>query len=97
MRDGSEAVSVDKGLGYTQRYVWNKTTNRPNKVFVCSTCGAKRAKVSKILPHLNTHRKKESPKRVMKEGARTRGGKCAEDKSQQMGESPTKGRGKRSK
>ena len=43
--------------GYTKRYYRNQTTGRPNQVFVCSTCGAQRPKISKMTKHLNVHKK----------------------------------------
>ena len=49
-------------LGYSKRYFRNQTTGRPNQVFVCSTCGAQRPKISKITKHLNVHKKDKKRK-----------------------------------
>ena len=57
---GSGRVDLDDTgalVGYTKRYFRNEITGRPNQVFVCSTCGAQRPKISKITKHLNVHKK----------------------------------------
>jgi len=43
--------------GYEKRYKRNDTTGRPNQVFVCTTCHAQRPKLSKMMKHLNVHKK----------------------------------------
>jgi hypothetical protein len=43
--------------GYEKRYKRNETTGRPNQVFVCTTCHAQRPKLSKMMKHLNVHKK----------------------------------------
>jgi len=51
-------------LGYSKHYFRNDTTGRPNQVFVCSTCGAQRPKISKMTKHLNVHKKNRKQKTV---------------------------------
>ena len=43
--------------GFIRRYMFNETTNRPNQVLVCLTCGAEKPKLTKMLRHLNVHKK----------------------------------------
>lgn len=44
-------------LLYEKRYKYSEKTGRPNQVFICLLCQAQRPKVSKILKHMNVHRR----------------------------------------
>ena len=47
-------------LGYTKRYFHNVNTGRPNQVFICSMCAAQRPKISKMIKHMNIHKKQRN-------------------------------------
>ena len=51
----SERAPNDEG--FIRRYTFNETTNRPNQVLVCLACGAEKPKLTKMLRHLNVHKK----------------------------------------
>lgn len=44
-------------LLYEKRYKYSEKTGRPNQVFICLLCQAQRPKVSKILKHMNVHKR----------------------------------------
>ena len=50
-------ASNPDALLYEKRYKCSETTGRPNQVFVCLVCHAQRPKLSKILKHLNVHKR----------------------------------------
>ena len=57
-----------KGL-FEKGYVCSERTGRPNQVFICLVCQARRPKLTKILKHLNVHLQKDKPKKETKSTA----------------------------
>lgn len=43
--------------GYIRRYTRNETTGRPNQVLICLICNAEKPKLTKMMRHLNVHRR----------------------------------------
>ena len=43
--------------GYIRRYTRNELTGRPNQVLVCLQCNAEKPKLTKMLRHLNVHKR----------------------------------------
>ena len=43
--------------GYIRRYTRNEMTGRPNQVLVCLQCNAEKPKLTKMLRHLNVHKR----------------------------------------
>jgi hypothetical protein len=45
--------------GFKRFYVTRPETGRPNQVFECNICKARRTKIDKIKQHIQTHRDKD--------------------------------------
>ena len=59
LRIGGARKTAPGQQGYEKLYVCNDNTGRPNQVFVCLTCRAQRPKLSKMMKHLNVHKKNQ--------------------------------------
>lgn len=65
-KSASDAIDSETRSLFEKRYRCSEKTGRPNQVFVCLICQAQRPKLSKILKHLNVHKKDRVKKKVKK-------------------------------
>ena len=65
-KSASDAVDEETRSLFEKRYRCSEKTGRPNQVFVCLMCQAQRPKLSKILKHLNVHKKDRVKKKAKK-------------------------------